>query len=60
MTSTTLLSDVVLTESSGPEVARELALRDGLKAILQGDVAAVGSGYVLTASIVEAASYLWR
>lgn len=32
--------------------ARELALRDGLKAVIQGEVAPVGSGYLLTASVV--------
>jgi tetratricopeptide (TPR) repeat protein len=32
--------------------ARELALRDGLKAVLHGEVAPVGSGYLLTASVV--------
>ncbi len=35
------------------ERAREVAIRDGLKAIIQGEVGAVGSGYLLTASIVE-------
>jgi tetratricopeptide (TPR) repeat protein len=37
-------------------VARELAVRDGLKAVIQGEVAAVGSGFLLTASVVEAQS----
>jgi tetratricopeptide (TPR) repeat protein len=32
--------------------ARELALRDGLKAVIQGEVAPVGNGYLLTASVV--------
>lgn len=36
--------------------ARELALRDGLKAVIQGEVAPVGSGYLLTASVVAAES----
>jgi tetratricopeptide (TPR) repeat protein len=35
-----------------PTTARELALRDGLKAVIQGEVAPVGSGYLLTASVV--------
>ncbi len=34
--------------------ARELAQREGLKAIIQGEVSAVGSGYLLTASLVAA------
>jgi tetratricopeptide (TPR) repeat protein len=38
------------------EVAREIALRDGIRAVVHGEVGAVGSGYVLTASIVDAAS----
>ena len=45
--------------SDGPftaEIARELALRDGLKAVIQGDVARVGSGYLLTASVVATES----
>ena len=33
-------------------IARELALRDGLKAVIQGEVAPVGRGYLLTASVV--------
>jgi eukaryotic-like serine/threonine-protein kinase len=36
-----------------PELARELAIRDGLKAVIQGDVGTVGSGYLLTATILE-------
>lgn len=36
--------------------ARELALRDGLKAVIQGEVSPVGSGYLLTASVVAAES----
>jgi tetratricopeptide (TPR) repeat protein len=39
-----------------PEVGREIALRDGIKAIIEGEVGALGGGYVLTASLVEAAS----
>ena len=37
-------------------LARELAQREGLKAIIQGEVSAVGSGYLLTASLVAAES----
>ncbi len=36
--------------------ARELALRDGIKAVIQGEVAPVGSGFLLTASVVAAES----
>jgi len=39
-----------------PALARELALRDGLKAVIQGEVAPVGRGYLLTASVVAAES----
>jgi eukaryotic-like serine/threonine-protein kinase len=38
------------------ELAREIAEREGVKAVIQGDVGAVGSGYVLTASIVDPAT----
>ena len=38
------------------EIAREIAQRDGFKAILWGEVGALGGGYVLTASLVEAPS----
>jgi eukaryotic-like serine/threonine-protein kinase len=37
-----------------PEVARELAVREGLDAVLTGEVAAVGSGYVILAQLVAA------
>jgi tetratricopeptide (TPR) repeat protein len=43
-----LPSDAPFTAST----ARELALRDGLKAVIQGEVAPVGSGYLLSASVV--------
>jgi tetratricopeptide (TPR) repeat protein len=43
-------------ESVGVDVAREIAVRRGLKAAVVGEVGAAGSGYVLTASIVEANS----
>lgn len=36
--------------------ARELAVRDGFKAVIQGEVASVGSSYLLTASLVAAQS----
>lgn len=38
------------------EVAREIAQRDGMKAVIRGEVGALGGGYVLTASLVEATS----
>jgi eukaryotic-like serine/threonine-protein kinase len=34
-----------------PELAREVALRDGIKAILEGEIAQAGAGYVLTATL---------
>jgi tetratricopeptide (TPR) repeat protein len=37
-------------------LARELAQREGLKAVLTGDVSPAGSGYVLTASLVAPAT----
>lgn len=39
-----------------PDVAREAAQRDGIKAVLEGDVGSVGSGYILTATIRSAES----
>ncbi len=38
-----------------PEVARELAQRSGVKAIVTGQVDPVGAGYVLSASLLSAA-----
>lgn len=38
------------------EVAREVAVREGIKAIIEGEVGSAGSGFVLTASIREAES----
>ncbi len=35
------------------EVARELAVREGYGAIIQGEIGTVGSGYVLTASVLS-------
>ncbi|MCG6956143.1 MAG: tetratricopeptide repeat protein [Gemmatimonadetes bacterium] len=39
-----------------PDVAREAAQRDGIKAVLEGEVGSVGAGYILTATIRSAAS----
>lgn len=36
------------------EVAREIAIRGGMKAVISGDVATMGQGYILTAEIVAA------
>jgi len=36
------------------ETGRELAVREGLPAVIAGDIAAAGSGYVLTARVVGA------
>jgi DNA-binding SARP family transcriptional activator/TolB-like protein/lipopolysaccharide biosynthesis regulator YciM len=38
------------------EVARELAVREGLEAVLTGEVAAVGTGYVISAQLITADS----
>jgi TolB-like protein len=38
------------------EVAREAAVREGIKAVLDGEVAAVGTGYLITASLRGAES----
>ncbi len=35
------------------EVAREVALREGIKGVMGGEIGAVGSGYVLTAQLVS-------
>jgi DNA-binding SARP family transcriptional activator/Tfp pilus assembly protein PilF len=35
------------------ELARELAIRDGLKAVIDGRITAVGTSYVITARVVE-------
>lgn len=37
-------------------LARELALREGIKAVIGGEVNAAGAGYVLTAQVVSAAT----
>lgn len=38
------------------DLAREVALREGLKAVLRGEVAAFGSGYLITAQLITADS----
>jgi tetratricopeptide (TPR) repeat protein len=38
-----------------PEVAREAAVRDGINVVIEGEIGAAGTGYVLTARIVAAA-----
>jgi eukaryotic-like serine/threonine-protein kinase len=45
--------------ANGPlpaELAREVALREGYKAIIQGDVASLGDAYVISAAVVAAES----
>ena len=37
-------------------LAREVALREGIPAVIQGDVRRVGTGYVVSAAIVEAST----
>jgi tetratricopeptide (TPR) repeat protein len=37
-------------------IAREVAIRDGIKAIVEGEVGAAGSGYILVATLTEAQS----
>jgi eukaryotic-like serine/threonine-protein kinase len=39
-----------------PELAREVALREGAKAVLEGTVSQAGSGYLFTATLREAES----
>ena len=34
-----------------PDLAREVAVRDGIKAVLEGDVGAAGTGYILSATL---------
>ncbi|TVP59621.1 MAG: hypothetical protein EA351_01375 [Gemmatimonadales bacterium] len=34
-----------------PELAREVALRDGVKAVLEGEVGAAGTGYIFSATL---------
>ena len=45
-----LPEDTELTE----QTARQLALRDGLPAVIAGEIASLGAGYVLTARLVSA------
>ena len=45
-----LPEDTELTE----QTARELALRDGIPAVVAGEIASLGAGYVLTARLVSA------
>jgi serine/threonine-protein kinase len=52
LTRMTLLSGMPLVDS----IALQLARREGAKAVITGEVAPVGSGYVLTAQVVEAAT----
>ncbi|MGW8283890.1 MAG: tetratricopeptide repeat protein, partial [Gemmatimonadota bacterium] len=39
-----------------PEVARELAVREGYPAVIEGELTAVGDGFVLTARLADARS----
>jgi hypothetical protein len=39
--------------SVGPDLAREAAIREGIKAVIEGEVAALGPSFVLTARIVD-------
>ena len=39
-----------------PEVARELAVREGYPAVIEGELTSVGDGYVLTARLADARS----
>lgn len=41
------------TEKVSAEVAREAAIREGIKAVIEGEVGALGPGFVLTARIVD-------
>jgi tetratricopeptide (TPR) repeat protein len=40
-------------QSVGPELAREAAIREGIKAVIEGEVASLGPSFVLTARIVD-------
>jgi tetratricopeptide (TPR) repeat protein len=59
----TLVDDRLVSETLGrmgrdptavltDEVAREVAIREGIKAVIEGDVSGVGSGYLLSVEIV--------
>ncbi|UCC24243.1 MAG: hypothetical protein JSU98_10935 [Gemmatimonadales bacterium] len=39
--------------SVGPDLAREAAIREGIKAVIEGEVASLGPSFVLTARIVN-------
>lgn len=41
----------------GGDVARELAVREGYPAIIEGEIGVAGSGYVLTASVLGGAAW---
>jgi tetratricopeptide (TPR) repeat protein len=43
-------------EALNPDLAREVAIRDGFKAVVQGSVGSAGSGYIFLASLVGAES----
>jgi eukaryotic-like serine/threonine-protein kinase len=43
------------TSAVGPDLAREIALREGLKALVTGQVMRAGQGYVLSVSLVSVA-----
>jgi len=46
--------DLAATTPLDEQTARELAVRDGIPALVAGEVAALGAGYVLTARLVAA------
>ena len=52
LTRMTLLSGATLTDS----IALDLARREGAKAVITGEISSLGTGYVLTASVLEAAT----
>jgi len=43
-------------EPLGPDLAQEVAVREGIKAVLTGDLASVGGRIVLTARLIDAAT----
>ncbi|MGD8321780.1 MAG: tetratricopeptide repeat protein [Gemmatimonadota bacterium] len=50
------LMDLPVETELTPELAREVALRGGFKAIIRGEVAPAGSAFVLSAAVVSAES----
>ncbi len=42
-----------LGESLTPDVAREVAVREGIKAVVEGEISRAGSGYLLSARLVN-------